>query len=135
VFLFNRTLVDDAMEMLLQAGARVDQPSEAGRSLPEPLHLAAMYGTVKAVRLMLDAGAPPNVRSSVFGSPRLTPLHTLAALECRDAPEKVRLLVAAARALRLSLTKGCRHLPSRQPQAPRVSSTPSYNWAPTSDRS
>jgi ankyrin repeat protein len=93
--LFNRALRDDAVAMLLRAGASVAVASGAGASPPEPLHYAATYSAASTVRLLLDAGAPPNARSTRLGDRHATPLHALAFRECPEAPEKARLLVAA----------------------------------------
>jgi hypothetical protein len=89
---FNRALMDDAVAMLLQAGASVDPGSDVGA--PEPWHLALVHGTATTLRMLLDAGAPPNARTRC--SPlSFAPLHILGVQECPDAPEKARLLVAA----------------------------------------
>jgi ankyrin repeat protein len=92
---FNRALRDDAVAALLQAGAGATLCAGGVASGCESLHAAAIYGTATTVRLLLEAGAPPDARSDLFGAVGSTPLHTVAARECPDAPEKVRLLVAA----------------------------------------
>lgn len=48
------------IEALLEAGANVDAPSEAGT----PLLWACGSGHTKAVRALLAAGADPNARSA-----------------------------------------------------------------------
>jgi ankyrin repeat protein len=92
---FNRAVRDDAVAMLLQAGASAHPGSSAGTSAPEPLHYAALYGSATTVCLLLDAGSPPKARSQRTGYLHYTPLHMVAHHECPDAPEKARLLVAA----------------------------------------
>ena len=56
------------IKVLLKEGA---DPSQAGRHVLPPLHLAAMMGNEAAVRALLDAGAPLYTPDFV----KFTPLH------------------------------------------------------------
>jgi hypothetical protein len=96
----------EALHHLLQRGARVDLPvaavlgrtEDARRSLPAAnsqgrhlaLTLAADYGHIEIVRLLLDAGEDPNRYNPVGGHSHATPLHQAAA---KGHEEVVRLLV------------------------------------------
>jgi hypothetical protein len=96
----------EGLEALIRCGARIDLPlaaalnhvEDAQRLLPkadgESRHLAfalaAQYGRVEIVRMLLDAGEDPNRHNPVGGHSHCTPLHQ-AALGGHD--ELVRLLV------------------------------------------
>jgi len=96
----------EAMNALIRRGARIDLPvaaalgriEDARRLLaganPEDRHLAltlaADFGHVEIVRLLLDAGENPNRYNPVGGHSHTTPLHQAAG---RGHDEVVRLLV------------------------------------------
>ncbi len=56
----------DMVELCLSQGAKVDVTDEYGFT---PLHLAQMHGLDKAVELLLEAGADPNVPMPPGGTP------------------------------------------------------------------
>lgn len=58
----------DAVKVLLEAGAIVDAPDEDGDTA---LYFAVRFGQIESTRLLLRAGANPNMRAE----PALTPLH------------------------------------------------------------
>ena len=96
----------ESVNALLQRGAHMDLPvaaalgrtDDARRLLPDTnredrhlaLALAADFGHVEIVRLLLDAGEDPNRYNPVGGHPHTTPLHQSAG---RGHDEVVRLLV------------------------------------------
>jgi hypothetical protein len=96
----------EALNAMLERGARVDLPvaaalgrtGEARQLLPGAnrqdrhlaLALAAQFGHVKIVRLLLDAGEDPNRYNPVGGHSHTTPLHQAAGA---GHSELVRLLV------------------------------------------
>lgn len=96
----------DALKALMERGARMDLPvaaslgrTEEARRLLEAasaedrhlaLSLAADFGYVEIVRLLLDAGENPNRYNPVGGHSHTTPLHQAAG---RGHEEVVRLLV------------------------------------------
>lgn len=96
----------EAVNALLRRGARIDLPVAAalgrfedarrllaGASNEDPhlaLTLAADFGHVEIVRLLLDAGEDPNRYNPVGGHSHTTPLHQAAG---RGHDEVVRLLV------------------------------------------
>lgn len=95
-----------ALNALLKRGARIDLPiaaalghlEDAQRLLPSAtahdrhlaLSLAADFGHVEVVRLLLDAGEDPNRYNPVGGHSHTTPLHQAAA---RGHADVVRLLL------------------------------------------
>jgi Ankyrin repeats (3 copies) len=96
----------EAVNALLKRGARIDLPvvaalgriEEARRLLPDTnkedrhlaLAMAAQFGHVEIVRLLLDAGENPNRYNPVGGHSHTTPLHQAAGA---GHNELVRLLV------------------------------------------
>ena len=96
----------EALNALIRRGSRIDLPlasalgrvEDARRLLPgstaKDRHLAfalaAQYGGVEIVRLLLDAGEDPNRYNPIGGHSHSTPLHQAAAAGCM---EMVRLLV------------------------------------------
>ena len=96
----------EAVNALIKRGARIDLPvaaalgrlEEARRLLPDTntedrhlaLALAAQFGHVETVRLLLDAGENPNRYNPVGGHSHATPLHQAAGA---GHNELVRLLV------------------------------------------
>jgi hypothetical protein len=86
---FNRAIMDDAVKVLLAKRAAVTrEPPEI-----ESLQAAVGLGTAATVLRLLNAGLKP---AMVYASPWCLPLlHCLAETEYPEAPEKVRLLVAA----------------------------------------
>jgi hypothetical protein len=96
----------EALEALIQHGARIDLPlaaaldrlDETRRLLPEAdaesrhlaLALAAQFGRVEIARMLLDAGEDPNRYNPAGGHSHTTPLHQAAGAGCNDF---VRLLV------------------------------------------
>jgi len=61
----------DLLRELLEAGARVDvMPYEHNR---QPIHQAAVHGSVEAVRLLLDAGASPTPENDTFDGSEISP--------------------------------------------------------------
>lgn len=60
-----------------------------------PMHRAVVYGTAATVGVLLEADAPPTVRSGGDHDDTLQLLHALACDERPHAAEKARLLVAA----------------------------------------
>jgi hypothetical protein len=97
----------EAVHALIRRGARVDLPVAAALGHTEDFHrllpdadrddrhlalaLAAQFGRVEIVRLLLDAGEDPNRYNPVGGHSHSTPLHQAAAA---GNEEIVRLLVA-----------------------------------------
>ena len=65
----------DAVDVLLEHGARVDVYAEASFAPVAPLGSAAAAGSTEAARLLLDAGADVNTRGREGG---FTPLHSAA---------------------------------------------------------
>lgn len=96
----------EALKALIGRGARIDLPAAAALGRTEDarwwleaasgedrhlaLSLAADFGYVEIVRLLLDAGENPNRYNPVGGHSHATPLHQAAA---RGHEEVVRLLV------------------------------------------
>ena len=96
----------EALNALIKRGAQIDLPvaaalgrlEEASRLLPDTtsedrhlaLTLAADFGHVEIVRLLLDAGEDPNRYNPLGGHSHTTPLHQAAG---RGHVEVVRLLV------------------------------------------
>jgi len=96
----------DALQVLLERGARMDLPlaaalgrtEDARRLLPSAsaedrhlaLSLAADFGYVEIVRLLLDAGEDPNRYNPAGGHSHTTPLHQAAG---RGHETVVRLLI------------------------------------------
>ena len=96
----------EAVNALIKRGARIDLPAaaalgrleEARRLLPDTnnedrplaLALAAQFGHIEIVRLLLDAGENPNRYNPVGGHSHATPLHQAAGA---GHNELVRLLV------------------------------------------
>jgi ankyrin repeat protein len=96
----------EAMNALIRRGARIDLPVAAALGRVEDarrllasanmedrhlaLTLAADFGHVEIVRLLLDAGEDPNRYNPVGGHSHTTPLHQAAG---RGHDEVVRLLV------------------------------------------
>jgi ankyrin repeat protein len=104
----------EAMNALIRRGARIDLPVAAALGRIEDarrllagantedrhlaLTLAADFGHVEIVRLLLDAGADPNRYNPVGGHSHTTPLHQAAG---RGHDEVVRLLVERGASLDL----------------------------------
>jgi peptide-methionine (S)-S-oxide reductase len=85
----------DALRRLIRAGADVNAPSAGLYSHGAPLHHAVCSGSLEAVKVLVEAGANPNVKDSAWdGTPLGWALHYISE-DRGDQPHKEYAAIAA----------------------------------------